>query len=173
MAEILNFNGFIPKIHPSCKLAPNAVITGNVTIEANTSLWFHTVVRGDVNKINIGEGTNIQDGAVIHGSYGRGDTVIGHNVSVGHRAIVHGCRVEDGVLIGMGAIVLDDAVIETQCVIAAGALVTQNSVCKSGYIYAGIPAKPVKKLDEKQLEFLIYGTANGYVSLSEMYSEFK
>lgn len=172
MPYILPVNGVKPIIDKSARIAPNATITGDVTIGKNVSIWFNAVIRGDVNKIIIGDRVNIQDNAVIHGTFGRGDTIIGDDVSIGHRAIVHGCKLEGRALVGMGAIILDDAVIQPNCIIAAGAVVTQNMVCESGYIYAGIPAKPVKKLDQGRIDHYIDGTAASYIEYSAYYSEY-
>lgn len=143
-------------------MAENATIVGDVVLGEACTVWFNAVVRGDVNSIRIGNKTNIQDGAVIHCTYQRASTTIGNNVSIGHNAIVHGCTVEDNVLIGMGAIVMDHAVVQTNCIVAAGAIVLEKTVCESGYIYAGIPAKKVKALSPEQIEGLDK-VANNYV----------
>lgn len=148
-----------------CYIAENATLVGDVIMGNECSVWFNAVIRGDVNSIRIGNKTNIQDGAVIHCTYQRAATTIGNNVSVGHNAIVHGCTVEDNVLIGMGAIVMDNAVVQQNCIVAAGAIVLENTVCESGYIYAGIPAKKVKQLSPEQVAGLAK-TANNYVMYS-------
>ena len=172
MALILPVNGILPTIDPSARIAENATITGDVTIGKQSSIWFQVVIRGDVNKIIIGDRVNIQDGAVVHGTNGRGDTLIGNDVSIGHRAIVHGCKIEGRALIGMGAIILDDAVIQQDVIIAAGAVVVQDMVCQSGYIYAGIPAKPVKKIEGDKIRHYIDGTAAVYLEYSTWYDSF-
>ena len=123
---------------------------------------FQAVVRGDVNAIRIGDRVNIQDGAIIHCTYEKAPTTIGNNVSIGHRAIVHGCTIHDNVLIGMGAIVMDHAVVEENCLIAAGAVVLENSHLESGYIYAGVPAKKVKALSPEQFKDSIERIAGNY-----------
>ena len=143
-------------------MAENATIVGDVVLGEACTVWFNAVVRGDVNSIRIGNKTNIQDGAVIHCTYQRASTTIGNNVSIGHNAIVHGCTVEDNVLIGMGAIVMDHAVVQSNCIVAAGAIVLEKTVCESGYIYAGIPAKKVKALSPEQIAGLDK-VANNYV----------
>lgn len=148
-----------------CYIAENATLVGDVILGSECSVWFNAVIRGDVNSIRIGDKTNIQDGAVIHCTYQRAATTIGSNVSVGHNAIVHGCTVEDNVLIGMGAIVMDNAVVQQNCIVAAGAIVLENTVCESGYIYAGIPARKVKQLSPEQVAGLAK-TANNYVMYS-------
>ena len=165
MALILPVKNVFPKIPNSCYMAENATVVGDVVMGENCSVWFNAVIRGDVNAITIGEGTNIQDGAVIHCTYERASTQIGNNVSIGHRAIVHGCTVHDNSLIGMGAIVMDHAVVEKDCIIAAGAVVLENTICESGSIYAGIPAKKVKQLSEEQIANL-KRTAQNYIMYS-------
>ena len=151
-----------PQIGPDCFIADNATIVGDVIMGKECSVWFTAVVRGDVNSIRIGDRTNIQDGAVIHCTYKKAATFIGAQVSVGHRAIVHGCKIEDNVLIGMGAIVMDDALVEEGCIIAAGAVVLEKTICEAGHIYAGIPAKKVKKLSQEQI-LNLKKTADNYI----------
>lgn len=170
MALILPVKGVYPKIDENCFIAENATITGDVEIGKQCSVWFNAVIRGDVNSIKIGNKTNIQDGAIIHCTYEKAATVIGNNVSIGHRAIVHGCTVEDNSLVGMGAIVMDHAVVQKNCIIAAGAVVLENTICESGYIYAGIPARKVKQLTQEQIEGL-KKTANNYVMYSGWFQE--
>lgn len=162
MALILPVKNIHPQIGENCFIAPNATIVGEVTLGNDCSVWFNTVIRGDVNSIQIGNKTNIQDGAVIHCTYKKAATVIGNNVSVGHNAIVHGCTVHDNVLIGMGAIVMDKAVVQSNCIVAAGAIVLENTVCEAGYIYAGIPAKKVKQLSPEQIANMAK-TADNYI----------
>lgn len=171
MGLIIEFNDKTPEIDSSCFVAENATITGDVSIGKGSSVWFQAVIRGDVNKIIIGDEVNIQDGAVVHGSYGKGDTKIGNRVSIGHKAIVHGCTVEDDVLIGMGAIVLDDAIVHTGCIIAAGAVVTKGTICESAWIYAGTPAKKIKQLTQEQIDQNIGMTAKGYTMISQGYKK--
>lgn len=143
MALILNVRGFAPRLGEGCFLAENAVVVGDVVMGDRCSVWFHAVVRGDVNAIRIGARVNIQDGAVLHCTYERAALTIGDDVSIGHRAIVHGCTVHDKVLIGMGAIVMDHAVIGSGSVIAAGAVVTQGTVVEPGSLMAGVPARRI------------------------------
>lgn len=166
---IIEVKGVKPKIGKSTWIAENATITGDVTIGEESSVWFQSVIRGDCNKIIIGDRVNIQDGAIVHGTTGRGDTILGNNVSVGHKAIIHGCKINDNVLVGMGAIILDDAIIESNVIVAAGSVVTSGSILKSGYLYAGIPAKEKKKLDPEKTEIYIDGTSAGYVQYKELY----
>jgi carbonic anhydrase/acetyltransferase-like protein (isoleucine patch superfamily) len=138
----------------NCFIAPNATIVGDVKMGNNCSVWFNAVIRGDVNTITIGNDSNIQDGAVIHATYQKAATTIGNRVSVGHNAIVHGCTLQDHILVGMGAIVMDNAVVEPYCIIAAGAVVLENTICESGYLYAGMPAKKIKPITELQRALL-------------------
>lgn len=154
MAVILPVLDKHPKWGDNCFIAPNATIVGDVSLGNNCSVWFNAVIRGDVNTIFIGNDSNIQDGAVIHATYQKAGTYIGNRVSVGHNAIVHGCRVNDHVLVGMGAIVMDNAVINEYCIIAAGSVVLENTICESGYLYAGTPAKKIKPVTEEQRALL-------------------
>lgn len=151
---ILPVKDVYPKIAESCFLADNATIVGDVEIGEHCSIWFNAVVRGDVNTIRIGNYTNIQDGAVIHCTYQTAPTVIGSYVNVGHQAMVHGCTVRDRVLVGMGAIIMDHAIIEEYVIIAAGAVVLEHTRCESGYVYAGVPAKRIKPLSAEQRKLL-------------------
>ena len=154
MPLLLPVKGVYPVMGKNCFLAENATIVGDVTLGDHCSVWFNAVIRGDVNYITIGDNTNIQDGAVIHCTYLKAATIIGSNVSIGHNALVHGCTLQDHVLIGMGAIVMDHATVEEFCIIAAGAIVLENTVCESGFLYAGIPAKKIKPLTEEQIDLL-------------------
>lgn len=135
----------------------------------NCSVWFNAVIRGDVNQITIGNDTNIQDGAVIHATYLKAATVIGNRVSIGHNAIVHGCILKDHILVGMGAIVMDNAVVEEYTIIAAGAVVLENTICESGYIYAGTPAKKIKPITEEQ-RALLNKLPDNYIMYADWFS---
>jgi len=137
-----------------CFIAENCTIVGDVVMGDNCSVWFNAVIRGDVHYIKIGNNTNIQDGAVIHATYLKAPTNIGNNVSIGHNALVHGCTLHDHTLVGMGAIVMDHAVVNEFVIIAAGAVVLENTICESGYLYAGIPAKKIKPLTDEQRAML-------------------
>lgn len=169
-AIIRSVRGFSPQFGNNCFLAENAVIVGEVTMGDNCTVWFNAVVRGDVHSITIGNNTNIQDGAVIHCTYQKAKTVIGNNVSVAHNAIVHGCTVHDNVLIGMGAIVMDDAVIGENSVIAAGAVVLAGTRVEPGSIYAGMPAKKVKDIGNEMKE-VIQRTARNYPMYAEWFKK--
>jgi carbonic anhydrase/acetyltransferase-like protein (isoleucine patch superfamily) len=154
MAVILPVLDKNPSWGNDCFIAPNATIVGDVSLGNNCSVWFNAVIRGDVNTITIGNDSNIQDGAVIHATYQKAATFIGNRVSVGHNAIVHGCTLKDHVLVGMGAIVMDDAIVEEYCIIAAGAVVLERTICESGYLYAGVPAKKIKPITQEQRALL-------------------
>lgn len=163
MALIKTIRGFTPVFGQSIYLAENAVVVGDVVMGNDCSVWFHAVVRGDVNSIRIGNKVNIQDGAIIHCTYERAATIIGDDVSIGHRALLHGCTIHNNVLIGMGAIVMDHAVVEENVLIAAGAVVLEKSHLESGHVYAGIPAKKVKTLSPEQFKDTVKRIANNYV----------
>jgi carbonic anhydrase/acetyltransferase-like protein (isoleucine patch superfamily) len=163
MPLILPVKNIYPKFGKNCFLAENATIVGEVTMGDDCSVWFNAVVRGDVNSITIGNKVNIQDNAVIHCTYQKAATVIGNNVSIGHTAIVHGCTLHDNVLVGMGAIVMDHAVVNENVLIGAGSVVLENAVLESGFIYAGSPAKKVKELSAEEFKNTIERIANNYV----------
>lgn len=169
MAIIKELRGFTPKIGKNCFIAENAAIIGDVTIGDDCSIWYSTVLRGDVNTIKIGDRVNIQDGAVLHTLYQRSVTEIGNDVSVGHNAIIHGAKVGNNVLVGMGAILMDNAVIPDNTIIAAGAVVLSNQVLEPG-IYAGVPAKRVKE-DSAEIAAMAHKNAQGYMMYKEWYKE--
>src|SRR5688572_15078393 len=152
MPVIKPVKGKSPVFGKDCYIAENATVVGDVVMGDNCSIWFNAVVRGDVHYIKIGNKVNVQDGAVIHCTYQKAPTTIGNNVSIGHNALVHGCTVEDNVLIGMGAIVMDHVLVEKNSIIAAGAVVLENTHVEAGSIYAGVPAKKVKSIDQKHIE---------------------
>lgn len=171
MAIIKPVLGKHPQIPEDCFIAENATILGDVVMGSQCSIWFNAVIRGDVHYIKMGNKVNVQDGAVIHATYKTSPTTIGNNVSIGHNAIVHGCTIQDNVLIGMGSIVMDDCVIESNCIIAAGAVVTKNTRVLSGSIYAGIPAKKVKDISKDLISGEIDRIANNYVKYSSWFQE--
>lgn len=154
MPLILPVKGISPEWGRECFIADNCTIVGDVILGDKCSVWFNAVIRGDVHQIRIGNNTNIQDGAVIHCTYRKASTTIGSNVSIGHNALVHGCTLRDHVLVGMGAIVMDHAVVEEFCIIAAGAVVLENTICESGFLYAGMPARKIKPVTAEQREML-------------------
>ena len=171
MALIKPVKGVYPSFGTNCYLAENATILGDVTMGDECSVWFQAVVRGDVHYIKIGNKVNIQDGAVIHATYQKSPTTIGNNVSIGHRAIVHGCTIHDNVLVGMGAIVMDNVVVEENVLIAAGAVVLENSRLESGHVYAGVPAKKIKALTPELFKDMIERIANNYVMYSSWFQD--
>jgi len=171
MAIIKTIRGFTPKFGNDCWFAENAVIVGDVIMGDECTVWFNTVVRGDVHYIRIGNRVNIQDNAVIHCTFEKAFTIIGNNVSIGHSAIVHGCTLEDNVVIGMGAIVMDHAVIKKNSLVAAGSIVLENTRIESGSIYAGVPARKVKELSAEHFEQLNLRIANNYVKYKEWFKD--
>ncbi len=171
MALIKSVRGFTPSFGENCWLADNATLIGDIQMGDDCSVWFQTVVRGDVNSIRIGNKVNIQDGAIIHGTYQRAATQIGDRVSIGHRAIVHGCTLHANVLIGMGALVMDHAVVEENVLIGAGSVVLEKTVCESGHIYAGVPARKIKPISTDQFEDSIQRIADAYLMYSGWYRE--
>lgn len=162
MALILPCREKSPEFGENCWLAPNSTIVGDVTCGDDCSVWFNAVIRGDVNSIIIGNKVNIQDGAVIHCTYEKTKTVLGNNVSIGHNALVHGCTIEDNVLIGMGSIVMDNCYIESGSILAAGAVLLEGTRMEAGTIYAGIPAKKVKNISKELFEGEVMRIANNY-----------
>jgi gamma-carbonic anhydrase len=170
MALVKTIRGKTPTFGENCFLADTAVVVGEVSMGDNCTVWFNAVVRGDVHSISIGNNTNIQDGAIIHCTYQKAKTVIGSNVSIAHNAIVHGCTVEDNVLIGMGAIILDDAVIGQNSVIAAGAVILPGTKVEPESVYAGVPAKRVKAIGNEMKE-VIQRTARNYPMYAEWFKE--
>ncbi len=171
MALIKSVRGFEPIIGENCFLAENATIVGNVTIGNDCSIWFNAVLRGDVNYIKLGNNVNVQDGAIIHGTFEKNPTNIGNSVSIAHGAIIHGCTINDNVLIGMGAIVMDGAIVESHSIVAAGAVVTQGTIIKSGSVFAGSPAKLIKEISTELLEGQINRIANSYAMYASWYKE--
>ncbi|WP_242092673.1 gamma carbonic anhydrase family protein [Aestuariivivens sediminicola] len=169
MPIIKPVNGKSPRIPEDCFIAENATIVGDVVMGSQCSIWFNAVVRGDVHFIKMGEKVNVQDGAVIHATYQKSPTRIGNNVSIGHNAIVHGCTIHDNVLVGMGSIIMDDCVVESNSIIAAGAVVTQNTRVEAGSIYAGVPAKKIKDIDEDLISGEIHRIANNYIRYSSWF----
>ena len=171
MAIIKKLNGHTPKFGKNCFLADNAAIIGDVEMGDDCSIWFGAVLRGDVNSIRIGNKVNIQDNATIHATYKKSPTNIGNNVSIAHNAVIHGCTIKDNVLIGMGAIVLDDAVVESNTIVAAGSVVTKGTVVESGWVYAGTPAKKMKQLGEELLKGEVERIVNAYSMYASWYED--
>jgi len=171
MSFIISVKDVLPQLGNNCFIAPNATIAGDVIIGDDCSIWFNAVIRGDVNSIRLGNKVNVQDGAVIHCTYERAKTVVGNNVSIGHNAIVHGCIIDDNVLVGMGAIIMDNAHIESNSIIAAGAVVLENTIVEAGSIYAGVPAKKIKDIPEEMISGEINRIANNYVMYAEWFKK--
>jgi carbonic anhydrase/acetyltransferase-like protein (isoleucine patch superfamily) len=165
---IYEFLGRSPRFDDTVFVAPSADVIGDVTLGSESSVWFNTTIRGDVNWIEIGARTNVQDNVCIHVMNQIGPTLIGAGVSIGHNAMVHGCTIHDNVLIGIQSTVLDQAVIESDVVLAAGSLVPPGKILKSGWMYMGSPAKPVRELTARELE-MIRETAEHYVTYSRAY----
>ncbi len=171
MALIKEILGKKPQFGKDCYLAENTTIIGDVVCGDNCSFWFQSVIRGDVHYIKMGDRVNVQDGAVIHATYQKSPTTIGNDVSIAHNAIVHGCTIEDEVLIGMGAIVMDDAHIGHNSIIAAGSIVLQNTIVEPYTIYGGIPAKKIKNLDQSSAAGEIKRIAANYIKYATWYKE--
>lgn len=159
-----------PEIHPSCWLAPNATVIGHVTMGEDSSCWFNCVIRGDVAPIIIGKKVNIQDGAVIHGTYGKSQTILEDDASVGHNATVHGAHIKSGALIGMNAVVLDGAVVGEHAVVAAGAVVLEGTVIPPRTLWAGVPAKQRGEVRAELQEHLA-ATSDRYVEYAGWFKE--
>jgi carbonic anhydrase/acetyltransferase-like protein (isoleucine patch superfamily) len=173
MALIKECRGFTPQFGEDCYLAENATVVGDVIMGNECSVWFNAVVRGDVNSIRMGNRVNVQDGAVIHCTYEKTKVILGNHVSIGHNALVHGCTVEDNVLIGMGSIVMDDCYIEANSIIAAGAVLLEGTRVESWSIYAGVPAKKVKTLSPELFAGEVQRISNNYVMYSGWFKEKK
>ncbi len=169
MALIKSLRGYTPYWGDNCFFAENATVIGDVQMGNHCTVWFNAVIRGDVNSIRFGDYCNVQDGAVIHCTYQKTKTIVGNRVSIAHNAIVHGCTIEDDVLIGMGAIVMDGAHIKSGAIIAAGAIVLANSVVDENTIWGGNPAKFIKYTGEKVSE--IQRIANNYPKYAAWFQE--
>lgn len=157
---IVGYQGKTPRIHETAFIAEGARIIGDVTIGMDSSVWFNAVVRGDVNFIRIGDRTNIQDNTVIHVTHEKFPTLVASNVTVGHAAIIHGCRIDDFCLIGMGAILLDDCRIGDHSLVAAGALVREGFSVPPMSLVAGVPGKVIRKLNPDEIERLEHSARN-------------
>ena len=169
MALIKSVRGFTPQIGENCFLAETATIIGDVVIGDDCSIWFNAVIRGDVNSISIGNKVNIQDGSVLHCLYQKTKIFIGNNVSIGHNVTIHGATLKDFVLVGMGATILDNAVVNENTIIAAGAVVRDGEILEPNSIYAGVPAKKVKDIDPEQTKEMIIKIANNYLMYASWY----
>ena len=165
---LYNYGGIAPKISSTAFIAPNSVIIGNVEIGDNASIWFSATIRGDVNFIRIGSGTNIQDNSCIHVTRKTHPTIIGNNVTVGHSVTLHGCVLQDNCFIGMKSCILDGAIVEPGAFVAAGAVVTPKKVVKSGELWSGTPARFLRLVTPEENAFITI-SANNYIQLSREY----
>jgi carbonic anhydrase/acetyltransferase-like protein (isoleucine patch superfamily) len=172
--NLRHFQGHTPKIGERVLIDPSAVVLGQVLLDDDVSVWPQVAIRGDMHHISIGARTSVQDGSVLHITHAGPFNPdgwpldIGSDVTIGHNAVLHGCKVGNRVLVGMSATVMDGAVVEDDVVIAAGALVTPGKRLRSGYLYAGSPAREVRPLSEKELSYFIY-SANNYVKLKDQH----
>lgn len=166
---IKSVRGFTPHYGKNCFFAENATLIGHLIMGNDCSVWYQAVVRGDVNSITIGNRVNIQDGAIIHGTYERSATTIGDDVSIGHNAIVHGCNIKDRVLIGMGSIIMDDSVVESNSIIAAGSVLPKNTIVTEGSVFAGIPAKKIKEISPELQQGEIERIAANYIEYASWF----
>jgi len=171
MAIVRSVRGFTPVLGKDCFLAETAVIIGDVVAGDFCSFWFHVVVRGDVNSIRIGNKVNIQDGTVLHCLYNRSVIEIGDNVSIGHNVVVHGARISSNVLIGMGAVLLDNVMVGENAIVAAGSVVLTGTEIETGSIYAGVPARRVKDVDPQQTAEMINRIADDYIMYAGWYRQ--
>ncbi|HMG82404.1 MAG TPA: gamma carbonic anhydrase family protein [Ferruginibacter sp.] len=169
MSFILPVKGVLPTMGNNCFVAPNATIVGDVIMGDDCSVWFNAVIRGDVNSIRMGNKVNVQDGAVIHCTYEKTKVSIGNNVSIGHNAIVHGCTIDDNVLVGMGAVVMDNVKVGSNVIIAAGAVVLEGTIIEPGCIFAGVPAKKVKDISQELISGEINRIADNYLMYSSWF----
>lgn len=172
MAIIKPFNGIYPKIADDAFIADDAVIIGDVEIASKASIWYGTVVRGDVNYIRIGAGTNIQDNSTIHVSRFDGPTIIGEGVTVGHKVLLHACKIHDHSFIGMCSILLDNSVVEEHGMLAAGSMLTPGKVVKSDEMWAGSPAKLFRSMKQDEIDY-IYTSEENYIQLAMQHKELK
>ena len=171
MALIKSVRGFTPQIGKNCFLADNATLIGDIIIGDDCSIWFNTVLRGDVNSIRIGDRVNIQDGSVLHTLYQKSTIEIGNDVSVGHNVTIHGAHVKDGALIGMGAVLLDHVVVGEGAIVAAGSVVLSKTIIEPGALWGGAPAKFIKMVDPEQSKEINQKIAKNYLMYSRWYSE--
>ena len=169
MALIKTVRGFSPKFGENCFFAENATVIGDVVMGKDCSVWYNTVLRGDVNTIIIGNGVNIQDGSVLHTLYEKSTIEIGDYVSIGHNVTIHGAAIKDYALVGMGSTILDHAVIGEGAIVAAGSLVLSNTIIEPGSIWGGVPAKFIKKVDPEQAKELNQKIAHNYLMYADWY----
>lgn len=171
MALIIPVRGFTPKVGEDCFLAENATLIGDVTMGDGCSVWFNTVLRGDVNTITIGDRVNIQDGSVLHTLYQKSTIEIGNDVSIGHNVTIHGAKIRDFALIGMGSVVMDDAEVGEGAIVAAGAVVLSRTKIGPNELWGGAPAKFIKPVDPEQAREINQKIARNYLMYSKWYTE--
>jgi len=171
MALIKTVRGFTPVFGNNCYLAETATIIGDVTMGDDCSVWFNAVLRGDVNPIRIGNRVNIQDGCMLHTTFNDSVVEIGDDVSIGHHVVVHGARIEPNVLVGIGAILLDHVVVNSNTIVAAGSVVLERTVLEPNSIYGGVPARRLKSVDPGQVEKMIRGIARNYIGYTKWYTD--
>lgn len=170
LSSVIEYRGIRPKLHESVFVADGARVIGDVEIGKDSSVWFNTVIRGDVHSIKIGERTNIQDNCVLHVTHNKYALRIGSNVTIGHNAVLHGCTIGDWCLVGMGAIILDNALVNSRSLVAAGSLVPENFEVPGGTLVAGVPAKIKRALTTEEEAFLERSALN-YVDYVKTYRE--
>ena len=166
--HLLPFGDYVPQIDSTAFLAPDATIIGDVEVGARSGIWFKCVLRGDVRSIHVGEATNIQDGTIVHVTRRRASTAIGSHVTIGHRAIIHGCTIEDHCFIGMAATIMDEAIVESGAMVAAGALVTPRKRVSAGQLWGGAPAKYMRDLSDDEKVYMADAAVH-YAELGEAY----
>lgn len=171
MPLIVPVRGFTPKVGKDCFLADNCTLVGDVTLGDECSVWFNTVLRGDVNTITIGNRVNIQDGTVLHTLYEKSTIEIGDDVSIGHNVTLHGCKIKDYALVGMGAVVMDDAVVGPGAIVAAGAVVLSRTVIGPNELWGGAPAKFIKMVEPEKAKEMNRKIANNYLMYSQWYTD--
>ena len=165
---ILKFDNKKPIIHKSCYISQNTSIIGDVKIGKDTSIWFGTTIRGDMNYIEIGQRTNIQDNSIVHVTTDIAPTIIGDGVTIGHGAIIHGCKIKDNCLIGMGSIIMDEAIINEGSMIAAGAIITPKTIVPKNTLMVGIPAKPIREITKNEYNEIL-DRSQHYIDFSKKY----
>ncbi len=171
MSLIKSVRGFSPRFGRNCYLADNCTVIGDVVTGDDCSIWFNVVIRGDVNSIRIGNRVNVQDNSVMHCTFEKTTIVVGNNVSIGHNVIVHGAHIGDNVLVGMGAVLMDDVVVEPDAIIAAGAVVLEKTRVESGTIYGGVPARRIKEVDRQQIAEMVKRHSGNYLGYAGWYRE--
>lgn len=166
---IKSVRGFTPQYGKNCFIADNATLVGELIMGDYCSVWFQAVLRGDVNRITIGDRVNIQDGAIIHGTFEQSATSIGNDVSIGHNAIIHGCSIEDKVLVGMGSIIMDDSIVGRNSIIAAGSVLPKKTIVSQGSVFAGIPAKKIKEVSPELSKEEIERISTNYIQYASWF----